>query len=320
MKIGITGARGFLGTAIANEARSRGWSVVAFSRNADRSVAGVDETRSLADREAIDLSGLDAVVHLAGEPIVGLWTKEKKRRIRESRIDLTSDLVAAMAAISRPRRPAVFVSASASGYYGDRGDDRLDEESDPGFGFLSTVCREWEEAAAPARKLGVRVVNPRIGIVIGKGGFLGRLRPIFRFWLGGRLGNGRQWMPWVHVHDLAKIFVFCIEEATLHGPVNCVAPEPVRNREFTSTYAAILGRKAFFPVPRFLLRRLPGGMGEIFLASQRADPVVAQAFGFEWQFSRIESALRDVEGTGGSGRSESTDTSESAEDAEIDPA
>lgn len=296
MNIGITGASGFLGAAIIAEAKARGWTVVAYSRNSNRGVAGAEEVRSLADRENINLDGIDALIHLAGEPIVGLWTSEKRRRIKESRIDLTSDLVEAMAKISRSRRPAAFVSASAVGYYGNRDDEWLDEESDVGFGFLPEVCRQWEAAAAPATKLGVRVVNPRIGIVLGEGGFLKRLRPIFKLGLAGRLGRGNQWMSWIHLEDLARIFADCADsESSIRGRVNCVSPSPATNREFTRVYARVLGRKAFIPVPATILKWLPGGMSSLFLDSQRADPQAMKAFGFEWKFAHLEDALRDVE-------------------------
>jgi uncharacterized protein (TIGR01777 family) len=294
MKIGITGASGFLGGEILSQAKAKGWTVIAFSRSAT-AIPGADEVRSLADREQIDLNDLDAVIHLAGEPIVGLWTKEKKRRIHESRVDLTQDIVDALEKITRSRRPEVLVSASAIGFYGDRDDEWLDEESDVGFGFLSEVCRDWERTAEGAKRLGVRVVNPRIGIVLGEEGFLRRLRPIFRLGLGGHLGSGKQWMSWIHVEDLAGIFLKCVAESTIHGRVNCVTPEPVQNREFTKIYARILRRPAWFPVPRFLLNRLPGGMSELFLASQRVDPVVARAFQFEYRHASLESALEAVE-------------------------
>jgi len=295
MKIGITGATGFLGSAIVEEAKARGWSPVAFSRDSDASVPGADEVRASADRERIDLSGLDGVIHLAGEPIVGLWTRNKRQRIRDSRVDLTAGLVEAIAGISRSRRPAAFVSASAVGFYGDRGDEWLDEDSDGGFGFLPDVCREWEAAAAEASRLGCRVVNPRIGLVLGRGGLLARLRPLFRMWSGGRLGSGKQWMSWIHRRDAARIFADCVAESGIRGRVNCVAPNPVTNREFTRAYAQVLERKAMLPAPEFLLRRLPGGMGRLFLDSQRADPVMMKAFGFEWEFPELEAALREIE-------------------------
>ncbi|MEM7602896.1 MAG: TIGR01777 family oxidoreductase [Verrucomicrobiota bacterium] len=297
MKIGITGASGFLGSAIVEEAKSRGWTVAGFSRNPDRSIDGVDEVRSLEDPENIDLEGIDSVIHLAGEPIVGWWTKEKRRRIYDSRVDLTSDLVEAIGKISRSRRPSALVSASASGFYGDRGDESLDEDSDVGFGFLSDVCRDWEAASAKAGKLGLRVVNPRIGIVLGQGGFLKRLRLVFKLGLGGRLGRGNQWMSWIHLRDLARIFVEAADtSSSMRGAVNCVSPQPATNREFTNIYARVLGRKALLPVPAFVLRWLPGDMASLFLDSQKAEPAALKAFGFEWEFSILEDALREVEG------------------------
>lgn len=294
MKVGITGASGFLGSAIMTEGKSRGWTVVAFSRVASV-IDGADETRSLADPGSIDLDGLDALIHLAGEPIVGIWSRDKKRRIHESRVDLTTDLVETMSRLPETRRPAVFVSASAVGYYGDRADEWLDEESDVGFGFLPAVCRDWEAASVVAEKLGVRVVNPRIGLVMGHEGFLKRIRTVFRLGLGGGLGRGQQWMSWIHLHDLSRVFADSVENESLHGRINCVSPYPVTNREFTRIYARILRRPAIFPVPAFLLKRLPGGMGNLFLASQRVDPVVLKSFDFKWSYPDLESTLRDIE-------------------------
>ncbi|HRQ89065.1 MAG TPA: TIGR01777 family oxidoreductase [Bacteroidia bacterium] len=293
MIVGITGAAGFLGTAIAAEGKRRGWTIVGYSRDPRRSIAGTDEVRSLADPGSIDLSGIEAVIHLAGEPVSKLWTADRRRLIHDSRVDLTTDLVEAMRSLPRTRRPSVFVSASAVGYYGDRGDEWLDEESEVGFGFLPAVCRDWEAASAKAERLGVRVVNPRIGIVLGDGGFLKSLQPIFRLGLGGRLGRGDQWMPWIHIDDLVRIFVECVENPAIHGAVNGVAPEPVTNREFTRQYARLLNRPALLPVPAWLLRRFPGGMGSLFLDSQRAEPAALRAFGFQFQFPKLESALRE---------------------------
>lgn len=295
MKVGITGASGFLGPAIISEGKRRGWSLVAFSRDLRTRVEGADEVRSLSDPGAADLGGLDALVHLAGEPIAALWTKDRKRRILESRIGLTRDLAEAMARITPDERPRVFVSASAIGYYGDREDEVMEEESDVGFGFLAGVCRDWEAASAKVTKLGVRVVNPRIGLVLGRGGFLARVRPIFRLGLGGRLGPGRQWMSWIHIDDLARLFAECVECPSIHGPVNAVAPSPVTNREFTEIYARVLRRKAWCPVPSFGLNLLPGGLGRLFLDSQRVEPSVMKAFGFAWHYADLESALRSLE-------------------------
>lgn len=295
MRVGITGASGFVGTALTEEGKRRDWQVITYSRRAWASGQGEGTLRTLATQEAVDLSGLDALVHLAGAPIATLWTARNRRRIRESRVGLTEELVKLIAAQAAENRPKVLISASACGYYGNRGDDRLDEESDPGFGFLSELCRDWEAAAEKAKGLGVRVVILRIGLVLGQGGLLRRLRPVYRACLGGRLGNGRQWMSWIHISDLVGLIAECIENPLLHGPVNAVAPNPVQNREFTATYARTLGRKAWFPVPSLLLIAQPGGMGHLFLDSQRVEPTVALAHGFAYRYSDLESALRAVE-------------------------
>ncbi len=295
MKIGVTGASGFLGKAILAEAKRREWQVIAFSRNSDASILNCDEVRSLQDPAQADFTGLDALIHLAGEPVVGRWTKEKKKRIWDSRVDLTADLVKNLERLSESERPKTFVSASGIGIYGDSGDDLLDEESDIGFGFLAKVCRKWEGAAMSAKKLGIRTVCPRIGIVLGReGGIVKAMRIPFRLGLGGRLGSGNQWMSWIHIHDAAKVFLFCVEHSSVKGAVNCVAPHPVTNTEFTRVFANAIDRKARFPIPRFLLNRLPNGMGEMFLFSQRVDPVILRAFDFKWEYERLDDALRAV--------------------------
>ncbi len=295
MRVGITGASGFVGGALVAECVRRGWTVVAFSRDPSRPLPGTQAIRPVANLDALDVSELDAIINLAGTSISGLWTAERRKQIRESRVALTSALVAAIAELPRSQRPGVLVSASATGYYGHRGDEFLDEESELGFGFLAEVCRDWEAAALPAEKLGVRVVNPRIGLVLGPGGLLKRLRPIFKCGLGGRLGNGRQWMPWIHLSDLARLLADCIENPGYRGAINAASPHPAPNREFASVYARTLGRRAWLPAPGFVLKRLPGGMGSLFLDSQRVEPVMARAMGFDWQYPDLATALREVE-------------------------
>ncbi len=295
MKIGVTGASGFLGKAVLAEAKKRKWEVVAFSRNEDVPIIHCDEVRSLLNPAEADLSGLDALIHLAGEPVVGRWTEEKKQRILDSRVDLTTELVKNLENMPENQRPRTFVSASGAGIYGDCGDDLLDEESDIGFGFLAKVCGKWEAAAVGATDLGIRTVRARIGIVIGRdGGIVKAMRTPFRLGLGGRLGAGDQWMSWIHLQDAAKILLFCVEHSAVKGAVNCVAPHPVTNAEFTRVFADSLDRKARFPIPHFLLKRLPNGMSEMFLFSQRIDPVVARAFDFKWEYERLDDALSEV--------------------------
>lgn len=297
MKVGITGASGFLGSAVSREAMQRGWDVVAFSRNPlwalDRQ--GEMQVRSLGPDAGVNVEELDAVVHLAGEPIASLWTKKRLQRIRESRVDLASDLVAAIADLPPEKRPSVLVSASAVGYYGDRGNERLDEENDRGFGFIPDLCQAWENAALKATKLGVRVVILRIGLVLGQGGLLQRLRPIFRLGLGGRMGSGRQWMSWIHVSDLAGLVAECVANPSLHGVVNAVSPTPVTNREFTATYAKVLNRWDLLPVPGLALKCLPRGMVHLFLDSQRVEPVVSLAFEYPFRYRQLEPTLCEIE-------------------------
>lgn len=296
MKLGVTGASGFLGSAVVAAAREKGWEVVAFSRNPGREIAGAGEVRRFPEGsgERLDLSGVDAVVHLAGESIFGLWTRAKRKRILESRVDSTRRVFETMEEMPPQERPSVLVSASGTGFYGDRGGEVLDEGSGVGFGFLAAVCRDWEREASAAGGIGSRVVLMRLGMVLGRGGALRVLRRIFRIGLGGRLGNGRQWMPWIHVEDAARACLACVENGDIRGAVNFVSPGAVTNREFAKTLGGALGRPAWAPAPGFVLSCLPGGMGEMFLFSQRVVPVALDAFGFEWKWGDLDAAVRNV--------------------------
>lgn len=244
------------------------------------------------------LEKLDAVVHLAGENIFGLWTHAKKQRIHRSRVQATEFLMEALAGLMN--KPKVIVAASAVGYYGDRGEEWLDESAGAGTGFLPVLCREWEKATDLAANTGIRVVNARVGVVLSPhGGALKAMLPMFRAGLGGTLGNGRQYMSWISIDDLTNAIQYAIENPKLSGPVNFVAPEPVTNRVFTKALASELGKSAFLPVPGLLLKALPGGIGrEAFLASQRVDPVKLRRAGFQFDFPDIESAMHHVLGAG----------------------
>jgi uncharacterized protein (TIGR01777 family) len=236
----------------------------------------------------------DAIVHLAGEPVMGIWTAEKKRRIRDSRVLRTRELAELLA--RREPKPRVLVCASAIGYYGDRGDKVLTESSPPGTGFLAENCVAWEAATSPAKAAGIRVVNLRIGVVLSrKGGALKAMLPAFRLGLGARLGDGQQWMSWIALADLIRIIEFAIEQETLAGPVNCTAPNPVTNGEFSKTLASVLHRPTFLPVPKFLAKLAPGGMGkEALLASERVMPEKLQNAGFEFTQLRLREALESI--------------------------
>jgi uncharacterized protein (TIGR01777 family) len=245
-------------------------------------------------------TGVDGVVHLAGEPIVGRWNRAKKRRILESREEGTRRLCEALARMETP--PRVLVSASAVGFYGDRGDEVLTEESRGGAGFLPDVCRAWEAGCAPARERGIRVVHPRIGVVLsGAGGALGKMLPLFRLGLGGRIGDGRQWFSWVALDDLIGIILHALVTESLEGPVNAVAPRAVTNAEFTRALARVLGRPAVIPVPGFALRAVFGESADaMLLAGQRVDPARLRASGYVWRYPDLDGALRHLLGRTGS--------------------
>lgn len=238
----------------------------------------------------------EVVFHLAGESIAGgRWNQRRKRLMRDSRVVGTRRLVDALENCAA--RPAVLVSASAVGFYGDRGDEVLDESSSPGNGFLAEVCREWEAEAARARSFGMRVVQARTGVVLDRsGGALARMLPPFRFGLGGRLGSGRQWMPWIHLDDLVGLLLHAARSSDISGPMNAVAPKPATNTEFTRALASALGRPAVFPVPEFALKLLFGEMASILLGSQRALPRVAEKTGYRFEYPALEPALRSAVG------------------------
>ena len=289
MKIGITGASGFIATWLIPRLIDGGHECVAFSRSSSRLVTGCRETRVIGPETTPDLGGLDAIVNLAGESILGRWTSAKKQRIRDSRIQVTRQIVDAMAAST----VRVLVSTSASGIYGDRGDELLPESAAAGRGFLADVCGEWEAEAMRARAFGARVALPRIGFVVApNGGAMDLIRPIFKLGLGGRLGGGEQWMPWVHVADVVGLVVHLLERDALDGAFNATAPNPVRNADFTRAVATAVHRPAFFPVPSLALRVVLGELAAIALDSARVLPERTLASGYVFQFSQIADALR----------------------------
>jgi hypothetical protein len=277
MNVAITGASGFVGRRLTERLRKLGHTTKAIS------------LRSAPRPE--DLAGCDAVVHLAGEPVAQRWTAAARRNILESREEGTRRLVAAL----RHHPPNVLVSASAVGYYGSRGDEILTEQSPPASDFLGQVAQAWEREALEAEKLGVRVVRLRIGMVLGAGGgALARMLLPFRLGVGGRIGNGRQWMSWIHIDDLCDLAAFVLPESTLRGAMNATSPHPVTNREFTRALAHAVHRPALIPVPAFALKLLFGEMAEVILASQRAIPQAAQRAGFEYRYPDIAGALLQI--------------------------
>lgn len=240
-------------------------------------------------RDQADIGGADAIVHLAGAPIAVRWTARRKREMLESRVQGTRRIVEAIA--RQERAPRVLVCASAIGFYGDRGNEELTEESGPGSDFLAQVVREWEDAARAAR---VRSVQLRFGLVLSPhGGALAKMLPAFRLWVGGRLGSGAQWMSWIGLHDLVRAIRFAIDSNEMNGAVNAVAPQPVTNAEFTATLGRVLRRPAVMPVPAMALRALFGEMaGLTMLASQRVKPARLERAGFRFEYPALEGALR----------------------------
>ncbi len=293
MNVLITGATGLVGSSVIPSLIDTGHTVTALVRS--RVIPGIrclSWDPSQGKLNGAELEGIHAVVHLAGESIVGRWTAGKKARIRESRVQGTRLLAKTVASMKTP--PHVFVSASAIGYYGDRGEELLDEQSLPGRGFLTEVCKEWEAAARPASEAGIRTVFLRTGIVLSKkGGALAKMLPIFQLGAGGPLGNGRQWWSWIVLEDLAGIIQHVLLNEKISGPVNCVAPTPVTNAAFTKTLVRILHRPAFAPVPRFAARLLMGEMADALLfASARIVSRKLPASRFRFRFPDLGEALR----------------------------
>ncbi len=294
-RILISGASGLIGRALTSVLTTEGYTVIRLVR---RPTVGADEiywNPARGELAAAALGEVHAVIHLAGENVAGgRWTTQRKTAILQSRVASTRLLVSAL--VNRPVRPEVCLSASATGYYGDRGDERLDETSAPGEGFLTEVCRAWESELVPAVAAGIRTVALRTGVVLTpQGGALGKMLPAFRCGLGGRLGSGRQWLSWIALDDMLGVILHALRDPQAHGPLNAVAPGAVTNAEFTATLARVLRRPAWLPVPALGLRLLFGEMADAtLLASARVAPAQLQRLGFDFRFPQLESALRHL--------------------------
>jgi uncharacterized protein (TIGR01777 family) len=295
MVIAISGSSGLIGSALAGALEARGHSIKRLVRRAAR---GDDEISWDPSRGQLDtrrLEGVDAVVNLAGENLARRWTPAARTRIRSSRVNGTAILARALAAM--PAKPRVMLSGSAVGIYGTRGDEILDESSELGDDFLASVCRDWEGATEPAADAGIRVVRLRTGIVLSRhGGALAKMLLPFRVGLGGRLGDGRQWMSWIALTDVIAALAFLLRAESVSGAVNLVGPNPVTNADFARTLGYVLGRPSLIPVPKFALALLLGQMGEdTVLASQRVRSRRLLENGFKFKLPTLESALRDGE-------------------------
>jgi uncharacterized protein (TIGR01777 family) len=291
----VTGATGLVGRRLVAALAREGAAVRALTRRPESArLAGAELCGWNGTAvEPAHLRGADAIVHLAGEPVFGgLPDAARRRRLRESRIDSARAIARALGDLPSGERPGVFVCASAVGYYGDRGEEPLDEASPPGSGFLADLCVDWEAAAAEAEAHGVRRVSLRIGVVLAReGGALAPLARIFRLGLGGRVGSGRQWFPWVHVDDVVGLCLAALARDDFRGPLNAVAPEPVRNAEFTRALAHALGRPALLPVPAFVLRAALRDLAVELLGSRRVAPRSALERGYAFAHPVLEAAL-----------------------------
>ena len=297
MQILITGGSGFIGTNLTEYFLRKGHKVSAVGRSADPGrirherfhYIAADTTRPGKWQNEVEKT--QAVVNLTGATIFKRWSSDYKKRIYDSRILTTRHLVAALPEGGK----VTFCSASGAGYYGDRGEDILKEDESVGQDFLAQVSRDWEKEALQAATKGARVAMMRFGVVLGKdGGALAKMIPAFKMFVGGSLGSGNQWFPWIHLEDLMAAILFILEHRKVSGPLNFCAPNPVRNREFTTTLGEVLGRPSFMPAPAFLIRIAMGEFGDVFLGSQRTIPDQLLKYGFSFRYPDIEGAIQAV--------------------------
>lgn len=294
MNVLVSGSTGMIGSALRPVLAAQGHNVIPLVRETARPGERTwDPAGGKLDAAVFD--GVDAVINLAGEPIAdSAWTPEKKSRIRESRVKSTELLSRAMALLPTP--PRVLISSSAVGVYGDRGNEKLTEDSLPGTGFLAEVAIAWEKATQPAADAGIRVANPRTGIVLSpEGGVLGKMLPLFNLGGGGRLGSGRQWLSWIALEDMVEALCWALTHDDMRGPFNCAAPNPVTNETFSKILARVLGRPSFMAAPAFALRLVLDERADaLLLVSQRAEPARLLASGYNFRFPELEPALRHL--------------------------
>lgn len=297
MKLVIAGASGFIGSALCSRLLDKGHVLTLLTRVTPRDASTATKRwlhwtpGTPGDWEA-GVDGADGVINLAGEPIAAKrWTGDQKQKILTSRIETTNSLVEAIR--KAKQKPGFLINASAVGYYGPRGDETVTEEAGAGKDFLSSVCREWEEEAKKAESLGLRVIRVRTGIVLGRGGgALAKMVPPFKFFVGGPLGSGTQWMSWIHLEDEVGLMLYLIEHSQATGPFNATAPNPVRMKEFCQVLGQVMGRPSWAPVPAFVLRLALGELAEMLLTGQRVIPAAAQRLGYEFRYANLDAALK----------------------------
>jgi uncharacterized protein (TIGR01777 family) len=294
-KVLVSGASGLIGSALLPTLKSSGWTVVSLVRGTDGNPSSDkivwDPSQPLAPQI---VSGFDAVIHLAGETIMGRWSDEKKKKILDSRVIGTTNLSQALS--QAEEKPKVFISGSAIGYYGTRGDEALTEASAPGTGFLAEVAEKWEEATMAAVQADIRTAHIRTGIVLSpKGGALKAMLPPFKLGLGGRTGSGRQWMSWIDLQDMVGAIHHILKNDLIQGAVNLVAPKPVRNADFARTLASVLSRPAIFPMPAFMVKTIFGEMGEaLLLGSQKVEPGKLISSGYPFRYRELRASLEGM--------------------------
>ena len=303
MRVALTGATGMIGSALVRELRARGDEPTALSRNSARAsgslgIEAAEWRAPKAEPPPLDaLRGRDAVVNLLGESLAQRWSDEAKQEIRDSRILTTRNLVAALAELPEAERPRALVSQSASGWYGARGDERLEESEPAGSDFLARLTADWEAEARTAEELGVRVVLTRTGVVLAEsGGALEKMLPFFKLGIGGPVAGGGQFVPWVHIEDVVGALLVGLDNAEARGPLNVSAPEPVTNKEFSHALGRVLHRPAFAPVPALAVKALYGEMAWVVTTGQRAVPARLEELGYEFRRPELEDALRDATG------------------------
>ena len=297
MKVLITGASGLIGTALQRSFAVKGCEMLLAGRGEPKSANEIQFEAETGFGEPERLDGIDVAINLAGEPISGRWTDEKKRKIRDSRVYGARSVVEALSQLKS--KPKVLVSASGIGYYGDRGDDVMTEMSGAGDTFLANVCRDWEAEARRAEDLGIRTVLLRTGVVLSKdGGALAEMLTPFKFGVGGIIGSGKQWMSWIALEDIVSVYERAVEDETMRGAFNACSPDPVTNERFTKVMGSVLYRPTILPLPEFAVNFLFGEMGDaLLLDSTRATPKRLQDIGFEFKFTDLESALKhELEG------------------------
>jgi len=306
VKVTVTGATGVIGRALVRELLDAGDEVTVLSRDAERARAALGarvEAHRWGDAKAeppppAALRGRDAVAHLLGEPVAQRWSDRAKREIRDSRVQSTHNLVAGLGELPEGERPRALVSQSASGYYGPRDDERVDESAGPGDDFLAGVTLDWEARARSAEELGLRVVVTRTGVVLSEqGGALEKMLPFFKLGVGGPVAGGGQFVPWVHLDDVAGALQFCLHRDQATGAINLTAPEPVTNRELSRTLGKVLKRPALAPVPSFAVRALYGQMATIVTTGVRAVPARLLELGYRFRRPSLEDALREATGS-----------------------